>query len=132
MDTNPEQATRAEIETAVVAWRATREQRLAKEKEAAKIKDREQELRLWLVEAMSSQKYEGVVINDRITTVAVKEVYIVEDQQALADYILETRELDLLQFRLSTSAVALRAEAGVTVPGTGTMRQFDLSDRKVK
>ena len=118
---------RSEIQTTIKLWRETREQRLAAEKVADKLKEAETALKNGLIAEIVEGKYEGIVIGGRVTGVSTKEVPVVIDRQVLEKYILDTRNLSLLQFRISTSAVAEVGE----VPGVGTATVFDLFDRKV-
>jgi len=130
MNTAPDEATRLEIEGAVAEWRQVRAERLAAEKVAAKIKERETELKEFLVAAMTSQAYEGVVRDGRLTYVRESEVPTASDRLALEKYILETGQLDLLQFRVAVGAVRERQAAGVEVPGIEMVTVYDLGDRK--
>lgn len=127
---NPAEATRDEINAAVVEWRDQREKRLAAEKVAAKLKEREDELKNFLIAAMTTQAYEGVVIGGRGTGVRTTEVPICEDRAAFDQYILDNRDLSLLQFRLATTAINERIEAGIALPGIAFIDKYDLYDRK--
>ena len=130
MNTEPEAASREEVEQAVKVWRETRALRLEQEKVADETKKLETSAKDFIISAMIAQKWEGIVIGDRLTKVSTKTVPTVEDRQALCDYIIENKALDLLQFRLATGALKERAEAGVVVPGIGSVDVYDLSDKK--
>lgn len=127
---NPAEATRDEINASVVEWRDQREKRLAAEKVAAKLKEREDELKNFLISAMTTQAYEGVVIGGRGTGVRTSEVPVCDDRAAFDQYVLETKDLSLLQFRLAAGAIAERIEAGITIPGIAYVDKYDLYDRK--
>lgn len=128
---DPAEATREEVENAIMQWRGYRAQRLEAEKVANKLKERETEFKTFVLEAFKQQKFEGMLIGGRMTGLSTKEVATVSDKEALVRYILATGQLDLLQFRLSTGAVDERKENGEEVPGTEYIDVYDLFDRKV-
>lgn len=130
MYTTPDDATRNEIEAAVKEWREVRAERLHAEKVAAAIKTRETFLKEFIVAAMTTQKYEGIVRDGRMTYVRTNQVPSATDRAAFEQYILETRDLSLLQFRPSVGAIKERLDAGVNVPGIEMIDTFDLGDRK--
>ena len=127
---SPEEASREEVTQAVLAWRLARSARLDADKVADKLKDEELRLKRFVISAMMSQKYEGIVAGERITGVSIKDQPVVTDREALSNYILENRLLGLLQFRLAGATVKEMEEAGVVVPGVGKEQVFDLFDRK--
>lgn len=120
------------IEQSVLDWRAAREKRLAADKVAQAAKDVETALRDAIIDAMQASGSEGCVVDSRVTSVTFTEVPIVEDRTLVEKFILDHRALDLLQFRVSSSALRERTEAGVEVPGCHWGRSFSLSDRKLK
>lgn len=128
---NPAEASREDVEQAIVKWRADREKRLEAEKVAKKIKETEDAAKSFILEAFKQQKFEGMLIDGRTTGLATKSVPTVCDKELLVAYIKETGELDLLQFHLSAGAVKERTEAGISVPGTEYVDVYDLFDRKV-
>jgi hypothetical protein len=130
MQPTPSEATRSEIEQAVTEWRAVRAERLAAEKVADAIKQRETQLKEFFVQAMLSQKYEGVVINERQTYVRTTEVPFAADRLAFEAYILETKDLSLLQFRPAVGAIREHMLAGETIPGIELVETYDLGDKK--
>lgn len=123
---------RAQLEQAIIEWRATRAMRLEKKKEIEKLEAREKELYNFAREVMVAQEIEGVLVDDRLTRPVERHTPIVEDRDALEKYIYENRMLDLLTFRLSGPAVKERLEAGLEIPGVGDMVTYDLSDTKAK
>jgi hypothetical protein len=129
---DPTTATRQDIESWILAWRAKREERLEADKVAAELKSDETKLKELIVSAMVAQKYEGTVINGRMTRAVPKTTPVVDDRQQFEAYIYEHHALDLLQFRISTGAIKERKEAGEEIPGLGTMETYDLSDTKAK
>jgi len=128
--TVPAEATREQIEGAVAEWRAVRAQRLAVEKEADAIKRCETDLKNFIVLAMQSQAYEGIVKDGRMTYVRTSQVPTASDRGAFEKYILDTGDLSLLQFRPAVGAIREQMDNGVEVPGIVMMDTFDLGDRK--
>ena len=126
----PAEATRKQVEGAITAWRAIREERMVAEKVADEIKKREMELKRWIMAVLHEQAIEGIVINDRLTGLTEKEVPEVMDKVSFLEYIRTTGELDLLQFRPAVGAIKDRVDNGVTVPGIGLTKVYDLTDRK--
>lgn len=127
---NPAEADRSTVEQAIKDWRDARAARLDLDRKAAKLKSAEDGLKSFLLEAFKQQEFEGMLIGGRVTGLTTKRIPIVEDKEKFLNYMRETGELDLLQFRLSAEAVRVRAEEGVEVPGIGEMDTFDLFDRK--
>lgn len=128
---DPSTAKREDVESAIMQWRGVREQRLMAEKEAAKIKDVETELKSFVLECFKQQKLEGMLIGGRTTGLSTKMIPTVCDKEQLLAYIRQTGELELLQFRLSEGAVKERWENEVEVPGVEEIEIYDLFDRKV-
>lgn len=128
--TNPAEADRNTVEQAIKDWREARDARLEMDRKAAKLKSVEDGLKSFLLEAFKQQKLEGMLIGGKVTGLTTKRIPIVEDKEKFLNYIRETGELDLLQFRLSSEAVRVRAEEGVEVPGIGEMDTYDLFNRK--
>jgi hypothetical protein len=124
------EATRTQIEDNIRRWRTSRAARLEQDRLAARMKEREEELKEWLIAAMRGQKYEGVVIDNRITGVNTKQYPEVVNRQEFCEHILETGALELLQFRVSTTAIKEHKEAGKMPPGIEYKDDYDLFDRK--
>jgi hypothetical protein len=55
---------------------------------------------------------------------------VVQDKLAFVDYMIDQRALDMLQFRVCDSAIFLREDAGLVVPGVAKQTVYDLYDRK--
>lgn len=128
--TLPNEAPRDQIEAAAVRWRALREKRLQYQKAVDELETEEKKFKQWVISALTTQSIDGVVVEGRITQATKKDVPTVTDREALSKHILETGDLSLLQFRLATTAVQERIDAGMKPPGVGTIPVFDLSDRK--
>jgi hypothetical protein len=128
---NPIDARRPDVEAMVIAWRQAREDRLAADKVAAALKEREVGMKDWLIAVYREQRLEGSVVNGRFTGLRVVEQPSCPDREALTAYILETRQLELLEFRLAKRALAERRDQGVEIPGLLWIDTYELSDRKI-
>ena len=126
----PEEAEREIVEKAIVMWRELRTERLEADRQARVLKNDEDKLKSFLIEAFKQQKLEGMIIEGRSTGLSTKKQPSVADKEAFLAYIKETGELDLLQFRLATGAVQERWNSEVEVPGIEEIELYDLFDRK--
>ena len=126
----PDEAEREVVEKAIVMWRERRAERLEAERQARVLKNDEDKLKSFLIEAFKQQKLEGMIIDGRSTGLSTKTQPSVADKEALLAYIKETGQLDLLQFRLATGAVQERWNNEVEVPGVEEIELYDLFDRK--
>jgi len=130
-DIAPSEAERGAVEATIKAWRLQRAERLARQKEVDALQKEETAMKSWLINVFATQHYEGMVIDQRFTGLTEREVHSVTDREALQKFILETEALDILQFRISDSAIFDREAAGIVVPGVEIVITNDLSDRKV-
>jgi len=87
-------------------------------------------MKMWLVAVFQEQRFEGMVIDHRITGLSDREVHEVEDREAFVNYLIENKALDMLQFRISDPAIFAREEIGIKVPGVKVRTIYDLFDRK--
>lgn len=126
----PIEANRVQAEEVIQLWRAKRAERLAADKVAEALKKEESAMKSWLIEVFREQRFEGIVIDGRITGLNPHDVHIVEDRELLIQYIYENEAIDLLQFRLSDGAVFAREDEGEEVPGVRVEEVYDLFDRK--
>jgi len=127
---SPDQANRKDVEKRIVEWRTRRAERLEAQRVVDAMQKEESALKSWLIAVFQAQAYEGMVIDSRITGLSTREVHSVTDKEAFVDYIYENQAIDLLQFRLSETAIVAREDAGFEVPGTEIVEAFDLFDRK--
>lgn len=126
----PDEAEREVVEKAIVMWRELRTERLEAERQARVLKNDEDKLKSFLIEAFKQQKLEGMIIDGRSTGLSTKTQPSVADKEAFLAYIKETGQLDLLQFRLATGAVQERWNNDMEVPGVEEIELYDLFDRK--
>jgi hypothetical protein len=107
-----------------------RESRLKLQAQVADIETREKELKEYLLSNLSKSKAEG--ITGKLATVQVVPASIpqVKDWPALYKYILKKKAFELLQRRLTDSAVAEKWEAGEAIPGIVSFDFFKISCNK--
>lgn len=129
---DPAKADRKEVEKAILKWRDLREQRLAAEKVAKRLKDQEDQYKSFMLEAFRQQKLEGMLIGGRMTGLTTNQIPTVADHEKFKEHILATGHLELLQFRLAVGAINERTENGVDVPGIEYVDTYDVFDRVVK
>jgi len=104
----------------------TREERLALQKQVEKLETLESTLKDFFINSLSK---DSTGVAGRIARVQVnpKPVPIVEDWDKLYTYIKRTGQFDLMQKRLSTTAVEERWEAKKQVPGIGRLQAKTVS-----
>lgn len=127
---DPSTATRAEAEAMIQGWRKKSAERLAADKAAEKLKAVETAMKSWLIDVFLKQKFEGIVIDGRITGLNPHDVHNITDRGKFIQYIYDKGAIDLLQFRISDAAIFLREDLGETVPGTEKVEVYNLFDRK--
>lgn len=108
-----------------------REARLAVQAIADAIKKEEQRIIDHIIETLDADT-EGGVVGKRYKAIIVREEKpVVEDWDALYNYIAETRGFDLLNRALNASAVKARYAEDIAVPGVGTFQAKKISLTKV-
>lgn len=127
----PAEAKRDLYETVIVKWRAMRAKRLELERQAKAAQESETAFKSYAIEVCRAQKLEGVLIDGRITGLNTRTVAAVSDKEALVNFIRETGDISLLQFRLATGTVDEYKDNDRHVPGTEYIEVYDLSDKKV-
>jgi hypothetical protein len=82
------------------------------------------------VDALSAQilqlMHEGKLTNVNGARIELKRKPYISDFSALEGYIVEHSALDLLQKRLTESAVKLRWDDGIQIPGVGVIEEEKL------
>lgn len=112
-------------------YHTTREQRLAIEKQAKALQKQETELKNWLIDNIPKSEVTGVTGKLVRVSIVRKEKPAAEDWPALYAHMQETGEFDLVQRRVSETAVRARWEDGKDVPGVGHFHYVDVSVNKV-
>jgi hypothetical protein len=93
--------------------------RLQLDRESKKLKVEEDNARALLIQEMAAHGFSSVDLGHFSITVSQLQKPFVMDWGQLETYIRENAALDLLQRRLTESAVKLRWDDGVVVPGVG-------------
>jgi hypothetical protein len=121
-----------ELQTKLDAYRAMREKRLAKHRETEALKEQELALQYQLISYLHDHpEVNGIVGKTHKAVLRRSTVPIIQDRDKLRDYILQSREWDLISMRLSTEAVRQRWEEEEEVPGVGTIEETKLSVTKI-
>jgi hypothetical protein len=94
-----------------------RQQRLAVQREADKLEQQEKDLLYSIQTQMSAKKVGTTTYRGYTASIESKPSPVVKDWTLTLDYIRSTGELDMLQKRLTESAVKARWDAGVDIPG---------------
>jgi len=113
-------------------WRTLRAQRLDLERQAKKIEEKEKELKLTLIGRLSKAANKALSFNGRVIQLVTKEQPAVSDWPALWKHIQKTGAFELVQQRLSTTAVVEHWEAGEKIPGVSKLPVESLSDTQAK
>lgn len=101
--------------------------RLEKDKEAAELKKQETELKQFLIDNISKSDATGVCGRMMRATLRVKPEPTAEDWEAIRKYVTRYKAWDILQKRLSTTAIKERWDDGKQIPGVGTIQVVDVS-----
>jgi len=108
-----------------------RARRLEAQKAVDLIEMEEKALKEYLIENLPKSEASGVAGKVARVTAVPKDTPVVNDWAKLEAYIKRTSSFDLLQRRLSDSAVKARWDAGKEVPGVGTFKYVTISVNKV-
>jgi hypothetical protein len=108
-----------------------RTERLKVEAEADALKKKETQLKDHLLAKLGADMAAEGVIGELATVRVLSEtIPIVQDWDALAEYIIKHKAVDMLQKRLSGPAVAARWEEGKAIPGVEKFNSKKLSITK--
>lgn len=114
-------------------WRALQE-RLAADKEAAKLKGYESRLQATLLQQMRMQGMTS--IGGKLVRLSLNNepdyVPVVEDWEKFYAHILSSKDFSLLEKRVGKAAVKERWDSDVQVPGVGKLPVYKLSKSQVK
>lgn len=119
----------SEISVLLAEAKAKEQERLAADRYAKVLKVEEENCKASLMAAMQKigvTSWSGAGGSADIVT---KDKPYIVDYSALETYIVENRAIDLLQKRLTESAVKLRWDDGIAVPGVGVMTEQKLQLR---
>ena len=107
-----------------------RAQRLALDKEAASLKETEDDLYKVIVSKMRDEGMTAMGGKNGMVKLKESEEPVPTDWPALYDYIKETGHFEFLHKRIATLAIKEHWEAGENIPGVGTTTVFKLSVSK--
>lgn len=111
---------------------ATREKRLAMEKEAAAVQAQEGELREYLINNLPKSMAGGIQGKLARVEVKTKEVPQLENRDKFFKFAMRKGNEDLVSMRMNDKAVKARWENKKTVPGVSVFKAVTLSVHKVK
>lgn len=111
-----------ELGADIAAIRRKVEERKEADRQAKVLKKEEDEL---IAYAICRMHQLGYLSYHGADIVQVDKFYI-SDYSQLEEYIVQNRATDLLQKRLTESAVKLRMEDGIAIPGVGVMTEEKL------
>jgi len=106
-----------------------RAKRLKLDKESAEEKKLEEKYKASVIKWLEDNKKTGVVTEGRYVEIVVDDKPIVTDWGKLYDFIKQHGAFDLLQKRITESAVELRWADDVAIPGVSTFPVTKLSIR---
>ena len=110
---------------------ALRESRLQAQRVVDKIAEEEKELREYVINTLPKSEASGVAGKFARVSVVTKQVPQVKDWEKFYAYVKKNNAFDLMQRRLSDSAVQERWESRKTVPGVEPFTVVTLSVVKV-
>jgi hypothetical protein len=108
-----------ELVELLVRAKATETERLALDRQSRLLKAEEDNLKALLLQQMQDMGLTVLELPEGRATISEKQKPFIMDFAALEGYIREHGALDLLQRRLTESAVKLRWDDGIQIPGVG-------------
>lgn len=108
-----------------------RADRLALQKQVDSLKQEEDDLMYEITKELNANSLFELKYDNFVVTRTVKPASNVTDWPALLEYIKATGSVDLLQKRVSESAVKLRWDAGVTLPGVDKTTKDSITVTKI-
>lgn len=108
-----------------------REARLAKQKEALDLETEEKALKEHLINTLPKSQSSGIAGKVARVTVIKKPVPQVKDWDKFYKHIKKTGDFELLQRRLTDTAIKERWENGKTIPGVESFNVVTVSINKV-
>lgn len=108
----------AALKELAIQYNEAKSTRLIADRESRLLKSKEDELGLALVSICRDQGA-GVDLGDVVVEYDTKLAPVANDWVAIHEYIKEHDAIDLVQKRLTESAVKLRWDDGIAIPGVG-------------
>ena len=104
-----------------------RERRLAMAREVDKLDTEEKQLKAQLISMLVTANATAIGGQRMIVTLVPKEKAVAEDWDLVHKYIVAEDAWDIMQKRLTETAIKLRWEEGIIVPGVAKFPVHDLS-----
>lgn len=117
----------AELGSVADRYHKVRQDRLAADKVATKLKTEEDSLAQLLISEMRESEISSIGGKIAIIKRTTKEIPFATDWESLYSYIKEHDAFDLLHKRIGVGAAQLRKDDGVEVPGLGWMERDSLT-----
>lgn len=108
-----------------------RELRLAMQKHTDAMKERESEIREHIISNLSKREETGAAGRRYRAQIVLKTVPTIKDWNVLTNYVRESGRFDLLQKRVSDTAVKDLWEEGNEVPGVEKFQNVEVSITKI-
>lgn len=108
----------AAIKATALEYEQTKADRLAADKQSRTLKSKEDQLHAEMC-MYCSQQGSGVDLGDVLIEYNTTMKPVAEDWSAIHQFIKDNDAIDLVHRRLTESAVQLRWDDGVTIPGVG-------------
>lgn len=119
-----------ELPNLVDAYQEKRNERLAADRAAAKLKEEEGVIKEQIIRMMQEARLKVAGSHNATVKLHEKMKPVATDWGAVYKFIMETNGFDLLQKRLTQEAVQLRWDEGVEIPGVKTFPVLELSISK--
>jgi hypothetical protein len=108
-----------------------REKRLAEQKKVDAIEAEEKALKEHIIQTLPKSEASGVAGKIARVSVITKQVPQVKDWDMFYKHVKKTGEFELLQRRLTDTAIRERWEAGKQVPGVESFNTLSISINKI-
>ena len=111
----------------LLAAKQKQSERLDLDHRSKRLKAEEDELKAQLILAMEKAGLPDLIIPEASASLREKRRPYIVDYSQLEAYIVENKATDLLQKRLTESAVKARWEDGIVIPGIGLLTETKIT-----
>jgi len=108
-----------------------RNKRLSEQKKVDEIQAEESALKNYIIENLPKSEASGIAGKLARVTIVTKHIPQVQDWDAFYKYVKRTNSFDLMQRRLTESAIKERWELGKEIPGVGHFNVVTVAINKV-
>lgn len=119
------------LQNIVLQYVSKKAERLAKQKETDKLKEEEEALKTAIIACLRGADLKPLGANASNVTLSTKMKPTVADWPKLYGFIYKHEAIDLLQKRLTESAVQLRWDESIVIPGVDKFPVYDISVKGV-